>query len=70
MAEMTRRTVSWTTPLHLDAGIGLEHRRQRLPRQRHVAQVDHVEEPRPQAIIDVMGIIGDIVGKRRDLRLG
>ncbi len=37
--------------------------------QRHIAQVIDGKEPGTQAIIEVMGVVGDIVGNCRNLRL-
>ena len=38
-------------------------------RERHDLEVIDFEQPGPQPVIDVMGVIGDVVGEGRDLRL-
>ncbi len=35
----------------------------------NLAQIDEVHKPGAQAVVDIVGIIGDIVGNRSDLRL-
>ncbi len=56
--------------LLLEAGVfglnGSDHPADTLDR----AQVAEREEARPQAIVDVMVVVGDVVGDGRDLRLG
>ena len=36
--------------------------------QRHHLEIVDPKQPGAQAVVDVMGVIGDIVGDRRDLR--
>ena len=37
-------------------------------RQRHSSSMSSVEQPGAQAIVDVVGVVGDVVGDRRALR--
>ena len=37
--------------------------------QRHDLEIVDAEQPGPQAVVDVVGVIGDVVGEGRDLRL-
>ncbi len=37
--------------------------------ERHDLEIVNPEQPGPQPIVDVVGIIGNVVGDRRDLRL-
>ena len=39
-------------------------------RQRDGGNVVEVEQAGAQAVVDVVGVVGDVVGNRRDLRLG
>jgi hypothetical protein len=43
---------------------------QQVPQEGNLAQVFEVEQTGAQPVVDVMGVIGDIVGERRALRLG
>ncbi len=39
-------------------------------RQRDIREIGKIDQAGPQAIVDVMGVVGDVVGDGRDLRLG
>ena len=43
---------------------------QRRVQERNAAQIVEAEQAGAQAVVDVMGVIGDVVGQRRALRLG
>ena len=43
---------------------------QDLAHQRHLGEVVEREQLGAQSVVDVMGVIGDVVGDRGDLRLG
>ena len=48
------------------AGLDLLQQRRQ---ERHLAQILDPEQPRPQAVVEVMGVIGDVVGDGRGLGL-
>ena len=54
----------------LQVGIILGHGGERLSRQRNVHQIRKGEKARPQSILDIMIVVGDIVGESGDLGLG
>ena len=45
----------------------LQHLRQRFARQRNISKIDEIEKIGPQAIVDVVGVVGDIIRNRRHL---
>ena len=51
-----------------DTGVGFENAGQGLSRQGHIAQVDDIEEAGPKTVVDVVGIVGNVVRNRRHLR--
>ena len=68
--EITRRTVSWMMRAPGEVGPGLQHLAQRLAGKRQIGEVDDLEQPGAQAIVDVVGVVGDVVGDGGDLGLG
>ena len=54
----------------LEVGIEAQHLSQRLVRQGDIAEIDDVEQLGAQPIVDIMGIVCNVVGERRYLRLG
>ena len=46
----------------LQSGIKFKNIGQRLAHQRHVAEIDDVEKFGPEAVINVMGVVGDVIG--------
>ena len=71
IAAITRRTVSWIEPRALELRIGLAApgRERRRPAGSS-PKIDDVEQPCPQSVVDVMGVIGDVIGDRRGLGFG
>ena len=57
-------------PRQLDAGIAPAHLVEHRADQRHVAQIVDAEQAGAQAVVDVVVVVGDVVGERGDLRLG
>ena len=53
---------------HVQAGH--PRRGQRLAHHRQMRDLLRPEQPRAQAVVQVVAVIGDVVGQRRDLRLG
>lgn len=54
----------------LEIGIIRRHGDERLPRQRDIHQIGKGEEARPEPILNVVIIVGDVVGESGDLSLG
>ncbi len=50
-------------PRAVDAGIGLSHLGERAAGDRHLGELGKGEEPRAVAVIDVVIVIGDVVGE-------
>ena len=44
----------------------LEHR----PDQRHIGEILDREQPGPEPVVDIVIVVGDVIGERGDLRLG
>ena len=53
----------------LERRIGAADLPQKIPDELDAGEVVRAEQPGAQSIVDVMGVIGDVVGERRDLRL-
>ena len=47
----------------------LAHRGQHRPDQRHLGKLVQGEDPRRQPVVDIVIVVGDVVGDGRDLRL-
>ena len=54
----------------VETGVTLGDVLQELSQKRHSVAFGEGEQPCPQAVVKVMGIVGDIVGEGRALRLG
>ena len=52
----------------LKIGIGLEHLPQRFAHQWNVSKINDLEQPCPQTIVNVMGIVGNVIRNGRHLR--
>ncbi len=52
----------------VEIGITRPHQIEQAFRQRHFVQRIEAQKPCPQAVIYIMGIVGDIVGNGRALR--
>ena len=57
-------------PVGIQIGISRKHFAQCLPRQWNVAQINHIEKLGTQPVIDIMRIIGNVIGNCRHLRFG
>ena len=57
-------------PSRFDARMQTIHLAQDVARDRQVGKLIEREQLRPQAVVDVVRVVGDIVGQRRGLRLG
>src|SRR5215510_12325795 len=56
-------------PRTVDAGIGFAHAGERTRRDRHFGKLGEGEESGAVAVVDVVIVIGDVIGERRGLRL-
>ena len=56
-------------PVFIEIGIMLSDPGDHLRGARHHLEIVNRKQAGPQAIVDVVGVIGDVVGDRRDLRL-
>src|SRR5262245_2734164 len=56
-------------PRAVDAGIGFAHAGERTRRDRHFGKLGEGEEPGAVAVVDIVIVVGDVVGERRGLRL-
>ena len=54
----------------LKTWMQLRNFRQRFPQKRHAVERFEIKQPCPQTVIEIMRIIGDIVGNGSDLRFG
>ena len=57
-------------PRCLDPRVAVAHAREYRPDERHLAQVVDAEQTGAHAVVDVVIVVGDVVGERGDLRLG
>ena len=64
-----RRTVSWITRRSAMSGMGLAHPFNVPRQQRHLFELFQRDQPGTQAVIDIMVVVGDLVGEVGDLRL-
>ncbi len=56
-------------PRCLDPGVARAHALEHRADQRHLAKVVDAEQAGAQAVVDVVVVVGDVVGQRGDLRL-
>src|SRR5262245_30260693 len=56
-------------PRAVDAGIGFAHIGERARRDRHFGKLGEGEEAGSVAVVDVVIVVGDVIGERRSLRL-
>ena len=54
----------------VEAGVALRHLMEHRTDQRHVGEIGDREEAGAQPVVDVVVVVGDVVGERGDLRLG
>ena len=54
----------------VDAGIAPRDFGEYRADQRHIGEIGDREQPGAQPVVDVVVVVGDVVGERRDLRLG
>ena len=66
---MTRRVSSWMTRGLLEAGMEASISLSSAGEERRVADLGEIEQAGAQAVVDVVRVIGDVVGDRRRLRL-
>ena len=66
---MTRRVSSWMRRDGLETRMEPVHLVQELGQERHLPKVLDREQAGAQAVVDVVGVVGDVVGERRRLRL-
>ena len=57
-------------PRLVEPGIAPRDLGEDRPDQRHVGEIGDREQPGAQAVVDVVVVVGDVVGQRGDLRLG
>ena len=53
----------------VDAGIAIGDLGEHRPDQRHVGQIGDREQPGAQPVVDIVVVVGDVVGERGNLRL-
>ncbi len=70
MRVISRRTSLVHAPARLDARILRVDLAHDVADDRHRGDVVEREQVGAQAVVDVMGVVGDVVGERRDLRFG
>ena len=68
-ALMTRRIVSCCRRGGGTSRLARRRLRQRLADHRQMREVGRLEQLRAQAVVEVVAVIGDVVGQRGDLRL-
>ena len=56
-------------PRAVNAGIGVAHLRERFGGDRHLGELGEIEQPGTEAVIDVVIVVGDVVGESSGLRL-
>ena len=54
----------------VDAGIAPADLREHGTDQRHIGEIGDREQPGAQPVVEVVVVVGDVVGERGDLRLG
>ena len=67
---MRRRTASEMMRSVSMSGILLHHLLEDFAGERHVHQVGDFEQAGAQTVLNVVIVVGDVVGEGRDLRLG
>ena len=70
MALITRRIISCRSRGGGTSRLDIRAAASASPDHRQVPQVVHREQPRPQAVVQIMRMVGDVVGDRRHLGLG
>ena len=70
MRSIRRRIDSWMSRGFLDPGVARRDLAKDRPDQRHVVEIGDGEQPGAQPVVDVVIVVGDVVGERRHLRLG